>query len=173
MQSVAASRLETESQLTSLDDTSALPQVVLENSVDALTTSGTVVARYDRWYDSDRMELSAQYTAAYTDTFNGTDDLLETWGWNETVLLRAAFSWDSGYRSSGRPWRWKTYVNHTRFLGLDKDALGFTRYTELGVGLDHEWNIRPLDWVGLRFIGLKLGFIYGDDVRGISAGLAF
>ena len=171
--SMAVSQLETDTQVTGLGEQTILPLLELDSAVDALTTSGTVVARYDRWFDSDRVELSAQYTAAYTDTFNGSDEALDTWGWNETTLLRAAYSWDSGYRSNGRPWRWRAYGSHTQFHGLNNDALGFTYYTELGMGLDYEWNIRPLDWFGLRFIGFKLGFIFGNDVEGFSAGLSF
>lgn len=171
--SVAVSRLETDTRILFDGENVPLPEVILENSVDALTTSATLEVRYDRWFGTQRIELSGQYTAAYTDTFNGSDDLLDTWGWNETVLLRSAYSWDSGHRSRDRPWRWKTYANYTRFPGLDKDALGFTYYTELGLSFDYEWNIRPLDWFGVRFIGLKFGLIYGNDVRGISAGLSF
>ncbi len=171
--SVAASRLGTESVLKRFGSAGTGNSLSLSSDVNALTTSGTLVAIYDRWWGSDRLEISGQYTAAYTDTFDSSDELLDTWSWSETLLLKARFSGATGWASSGRSWRWNTYVTHTRLLGLDKVALGFTRFTEVGAGLDYEWNIRPLDWFGLRFLGFKAGVIFGDDITGFSAGLSF
>lgn len=119
------------------------------------------------------LEVTGQYTAAYTDTFNGTIDNLDTWGWNETALARVRYSKATGWHTRNKPWRWNTYATHTRFLGLEQQALGFNTYSEIGVGLDFELNIRPLDWFGLRFLGLKAGYIFGDGVKGVSVGLSF
>jgi hypothetical protein len=171
--SLAASRLETNSQARGLDSVSVLPQLWLDTEVDAMSTSLTLEAAYDRWFDSGRLEIGGQYTAAYTDTFNGSIDSLNTWGWNETALARVRYSDATNWFTRSKPWRWNTYATHTRFIGLDPQALGFSAYTEVGVGLDFEVNIRPLDWFGLRFIGLKAGYIFGDGVDGFSVGLSF
>lgn len=171
--SLAASQLETSSQIQGLGSGAPLPEAWLDTEVDALSTSGTLEAVYDRWFDSGRLEIRGQYTAAYTDTFNGTSDGLDTWGWNETALARVRYSNTTGWYTRSKPWRWNTYATHTRFIGLDSLALGFNAYTEVGVGLDFELNIRPLDWFGLRFIGLKVGYIFGDGVEGVSVGLSF
>lgn len=171
--SLAASHLETSSQVERLGSSAPLPEVWLNTEVDALSTSVTLEAAYDRWFDSGRLEVTGQYTAAYTDTFNGTTDGLDTWGWNETALMRVRYSRPTGWHTRNKPWRWNTYATHTSFLGLEQQALGFNAYTEVGVGLDFELNIRPLDWFGLRFLGLKAGYIFGDGVEGVSVGLSF
>lgn len=171
--SLAVSRLETSTQIRELGSSTPLPEAWLDSEVDALSTSGTLEAVYDRWFDSGRLEIRGQYTAAYTDTFNSTSERLDTWGWNETVLARARYSNATGWYTRNKPWRWNTYATHTRFIGLEQQALGFNAYTEVGMGLDFELNIRPLDWFGLRFLGLKVGYIFGDGVEGISVGLNF
>lgn len=171
--SVAASHLETDTLVQGIGGIIPLPEIKLNSEVDALTTSGTLVALYDRWYDDNRLEFSGQYTASYTDTFNGSNDSLETWGWTETALFRFRWSGATHWRSAGRSWRWNAFANHTRFLDLNKTALGFTYYSEFGLGMDYEWNVRPLDWFGLRYIGIKAGVIYGNDVEGFSVGLSF
>lgn len=171
--SVAASHLQTSSRIQGLDSNVALPEVWLDTETDALSTSGTLEAVYDRWFDSARLEVKGQYTLAYTDTFNSSSEGLDTWGWNETALMRVRYSKATGWQTRNKPWRWNTYATHTRFLGLEKQALGFNAFTEVGVGLDFEVNIRPLDWFGLRFVGLKIGYIQGDGVEGVSVGLSF
>jgi hypothetical protein len=171
--SVSVANLETDATFRAPGDIGVLPSPYLRSEVDALTTSATVVALYDRWYSDWRLELSGQYTTAYTDTFNGSRSSLETSGWTDTMQFRFRLSGATGWRTDGRPWRWNAYAHHTRFPGLNEIALGFTHYTELGVGMEYEWNIRPLDWFGLRFIGLKAGLIVGDDLEGFSVGLAF
>ena len=173
--SLAASRLETTTQLKGLGGHAPLPEVWLDSKLDALSTSGTLYADYDRWFDSNRLQLRGQYTLAYTDTFNGGGSVrgLETWGWNRTLFMRARYSRPTNWRYRGKPWRWNSYISHTRFIGLEQRALGFNTFSEVGVGLDFEVNIRPLDWFGLRFIGLKAGYIFGDGVDGFSVGLSF
>ena len=171
--SLAVSQLETQSKVSDLGGNVMLSEVWLDTEVDALSTSGTLEATYDRWFNTGRVEIKGQYTAAYTDTFNGTSEGLDTWGWNETAIARVRYSNATGWHTRNKPWRWNTYATHTRFIGLDKQALGFNAYSEIGVGLDFEVNIRPLDWFGLRFIGLKAGYIFGDGVDGFSVGLSF
>ncbi|QFU76240.1 hypothetical protein EY643_11530 [Halioglobus maricola] len=171
--SLAASQLEARSRYEVLGDIGLRPELVLDTEVDAVSTSGTLEASYDRWFGSHRLEASGQYTSTYTDTFNGSFDALDTWGWNETALAHVRYSNATGWHTRNKPWRWNTYASYTHFIGLDPLPLGFNAYTELGVGLDFEVNIRPLDWFGLRFIGLKAGYIFGDGVDGFSVGLSF
>ena len=145
----------------------------LASSTEALTGATTLEAIYDRSTSKNRLELSGQYTASYTDSFNATNKLLDTFGWTQTALLRTRLSGKTRWRPDTRQVWWNTYVNHTRFINEKKFSLGFTYFTEVGIGIDYEWNIRPLDWFGLRFVGLKVGGIFGDDITGYSIGLNF
>ena len=63
--------------------------------------------------------------------------------------------------------------DHINFIGQDRRSLGFKYYNELGVGLDYEMRIKPLNLFGVRFIGFKLGGIFGDNLNGGSIGIEF
>ncbi|MEP1471599.1 MAG: hypothetical protein ABJK25_11550 [Halieaceae bacterium] len=171
--SLSASHIDTNTSVRELGGDITLPEIWVDSEVDALTTTATLFADYDRWYEQQRLELRGQYSLAYTDTFNASNDNLDTWSWNETLFLRARYSAPTNRFTRNKPWRWNSYVSHTRFLGLEQRALGFNSFSEVGVGLDFELNIRPLDWFGLRFIGIKAGYIFGDGVDGLSVGLNF
>lgn len=170
--SVAGSRLETNTRIQGPDEIN-LPEIYRDSSVDALTTTASLVAEYDRWQGTRRVEIKGHYNLAYTDTFNASDAGLETWGWNNTLLLRFRYSDALPQSTRGKPWRWNAYAIHTEFFDLDERALGFNAYHELGVGIDYEINIRPLNWFGMRFVGFKVGYLFGDGVDGFSVGITF
>jgi len=170
--SLAGSRLETSSRIQGTGEVS-LPGIYRDSSVDTFTTTATVIAEYDRWQGTRRWEAKGHYNRAYTDTFNASDAELETWGWNNTLVLRLRYSDALQLFTRGKPWRWNAYAMHTELLDLDEVALGFDAYHEVGVGIDYELNIRPLDWFGLRFVGFKVGYLFGDGVDGFSVGVTF
>lgn len=175
--SVIAARFETESTITGNVDLGSLPDefevIVTDNEFDAAGIGGTVEASYDRWFDEKRLELGGTYTAAYTETFNVSDDLLQVEGTSHTVVLRARYSGPTGWITNHRPWRWNVYSTYTDFVDQPKTALGFTYYVTVGAGVMYEWNLKPLNWFGLRFVGLQGGVIVGDDVDGWTLGISF
>jgi hypothetical protein len=170
---VAVSRLETDSAMDEFSEPVDLPRAMLENKVNALTTSLTLEADYDRWFADRRLQLGGHYTAGYTDTFDASHNSFDTWGWAGTAVLRSRFSADTGWRTRGRSWRWAVYADHTRLQDLERAALGFTYYTEIGFGFDYEVSIRPLDWYGQRFLGIEAGYIFGNGVHGYAVSLTF
>ncbi len=144
-----------------------------DSSAESLTGVASLEAVYDHWWQKNRLELTGQYNLSYTDTFSSSNRYLDTHGWSNTALVKLRLSGPTAWESYGRSWRWVSYINHTSFLDQEKFALGFTNYFEVGVGLDYEWNIKPLNWFGLRTIGLKAGALIGDDMDGYTVGLTF
>lgn len=176
--SLIYARFETESVITGNIDLGSLPDpfeaIVTNNEFDAAGIGGTIDAIYDRWFDdSGRLELGGTYTAAYTETFNTTNDLLEVDGTSHTVVLRARYSGSTGWITANRPWRWNVFSTYTNFADQPKTALGFTYYYTIGAGVSYELNLKPLNWFGLRFVGLQGGVIFGDDVDGWTFGISF
>lgn len=144
-----------------------------QSETESFTTTIVQEVLYDYRMDSARIELSGIYMLAYTDTFNATNPVLDTFGWSHTGIFKARWSAPTKLMTHGRSWWWNTYYNHVNFIGQEKLSLGFKYYNEVGVGMDYEMNIKPLDLFGLRYVGIKLGGIFGDDVVGGSAGLTF
>jgi len=73
--------------------------------------------------------------------------------------------------TSSRPWRWNVYANHTNFIDQSNAALGYTALFEFGTGLEWRLNVKPLDWFGWQFIGVRAGVITSRDVEGFNIGL--
>jgi len=175
--SLIAARIETESKITGNLDLGSLPDpfeaIVTTNEFDAAGIGGTLEAIYDRWISDKRVELAGTYTAAYTETFNASDELLKVDGTSHTVVLRARYSGPTRWVTARRPWRWNVYSTYINFVDQPKRALGFTYYYTVGAGVSYELNLKPLNWFGLRFVGLQGGVIFGDDVDGWTLGISF
>jgi hypothetical protein len=148
-----------------------LPQLEFENTAQLLSTVGTIDAQYSRWYSDNRLELLAQYSLIYTDSFSSDNPLLSTIAWNDTLQLKSRYSGPTGLTTDSRPWRWNGYVNYTSFLSNDTASLGYKNYFDVGGGLDWEINIKPLDWFGWQAVGIRAGVIIGQDIYGFNVGL--
>ncbi len=132
---------------------------------------GTLEALYNRWYGNYQLQMSAQYQLNYTDSFSEENPILDTAVWNDAAQFNVMFTGPTRLSSAGRPWRWNTYANYVNFLSTNKTALGYDSYLEVGVGLDWEMNIKPLDWFGWQYLGFKAGVIGGENIEGYSLGL--
>jgi hypothetical protein len=134
------------------------------------STTGTIEAIYSRWFNDNRLELSAQYTLIYTDSISGDSAVLNTIAWSQTALVKTRYSGATNLVTDGRPWRWQMYANHTNFLSYDKASLGYTGLFEVGTGLDWLINMKPLNWFGWQSVGISVGVIAGSHVEGYNFG---
>ncbi|WP_455196720.1 hypothetical protein [Kaarinaea lacus] len=135
------------------------------------STVGTIEAIYFQWYGQYKLELDAFYHLIYTDSFSEDNPILATYDWNDSIKLEANFSGATKLNTQGRPWRWHIYGNYINFLSHNESALGYTQLIEVGAGLNWQMNIKPLDWFGWQSLGIRIGFIYGEDVEGYNFGL--
>lgn len=149
-----------------------LPSGQFNTSAQMWSTVGSLEALYTRWYGNYQLQLSGQYHLIYTESFSEDNPILQdTEDWNDTAQLKAMFGGPTRLSSAGRPWRWNAYANYTNFLSTNEASLGYDDFLEIGAGLDWEINIKPLDWFGWQFLGIKVGLIVGDNVEGYSVGL--
>lgn len=147
--------------------------ILSDTEVNFTTAAATMQVLYDRWFGQHHLEIDGTYTSAFSDSFNESDDRLKSSGWSETVVFLARLSAPTGWTVNERPWRWNLYASHTNLLDQPRRALGFKYYHEIGAGLDYEWNLKPLNVFGLRYVGLRGGVIFGDDLDGWTLGIAF
>ncbi len=169
---IATSDMLTKGTATGLLDDNGIPTVITgENRAQILSTTGTIDAIYWYWYDDYRLELSAHYNLAYTDSFSETEPILDTHAWSQTGQLKSRISGPTSLTLSGRPWRWQAYANHTNFITQKNSALGYTALFEIGGGIEWEINIKPLDWFGWQSIGISAGIITSRNVEGFNVGL--
>lgn len=135
------------------------------------SATATLDATYSRWFNDNRLEMSAQYNLINTELISGDNSVLNTTAWSQTAMLKARYSGATSLVTDGRPWRWLAYASHTNFLSFDKASLGYTGLFEIGAGMEWNMNIKPLDWFGWRSIGLSFGVITSRNVEGYNFGL--
>ena len=135
------------------------------------SATATLDAAYSRWFDDNRLEVSAQYNLINTELISGDYSVLNTTAWSQTALVKARYSGATKLVTDGRPWRWQAYASHTNFLSFDKASLGYTGLFEIGAGLEWHINIKPLDWFGWQSVGLSFGVITSRNVEGYNFGL--
>ena len=136
-----------------------------------LSTSGSLDALYSRWYGNNRLELSAHYTLIHVDTFSEDNPVLATETWNDILQVKSRLTGPTNLTTLGRPWRWQLYANHVNFISQKKISLGYTSLFEIGVGMEWQINIKPLDKFGWQMIGLTAGIITSQDVDGYFIGI--
>ena len=147
--------------------------VLRDSELDLATGAITAQLLYDRWFGQRQLEIDGTYTTAYSNSFNESDDRLGTSGWSDTFVALVRFSGPTDWLMRERRWRWNVYAFHANFLDQPRRALGFKYYHEIGAGLDYEWNLKPLNVFGLRYVGLRAGVIVGNDVDGWNLGFTF
>ena len=148
-----------------------LPTNNIKTTAQMWSAVGTLEALYTRWYGNYQLQASALYHINYTDSFSENNPVLDTEAWNDSAQLKVMYGGPTWLTSAGRPWRWNTYANYTNFLSTNEISLGYDSYLELGIGLDWEMNIKPFNWFGWQYLGIKAGVIVGDNVDGYSVGL--
>ena len=139
--------------------------------VSTMTSAATAELLAFHWLGESRADVLAQYTINYTDTFSEVSPILDSWGWSRTAMVKSRITHPTGWYTDDREWRWLAYANYTNFVDQSKAALGFTYFYELGLGLEWEMNMKPLNWFPLRYLGFKAGYIQGDDITGYNFGV--
>jgi hypothetical protein len=142
-----------------------------QSSASMISTVGSFDALFSRWYKKYRLEFKAQYNFIYTDSFSDDNTVLDTHDLNDTLRIEGKFSGPTKVISAGYPWRWHTYANYTNFLSTNELSLGYTEFIEIGAGMDWQINLKPMDWFGWRSLGIRVGYIFGEDLVGYNIGL--
>lgn len=146
----------------------ALRPFVEDFNTKSTTLAGTLELKYDRWFDRRRIEMFGRYTYSYTDTFDESEDFIESSGDVNVLDFEGRWTAPTGLHIRGIPLRWKLIGGYTHLLDVDKESLGFRYFFEYGGGFDLEVDVRPFDLFNLRNVGLNLVGITGDDISGWS-----
>lgn len=143
-----------------------------EHAVDSATGVGSVDLVYSDWDQALGVDVLARYNVMYTDAFSEENAILDTWDWSHSVFIKATLSGPTDWHLLKQKWFWNTYYSYNNYLDQSKDALGFRYLHEIGVGLDWDMHIKPLDWFGWRYIGIRAGYTFAEDVSGFNIGLS-
>lgn len=140
-------------------------------SSSAWSVVSTLELDYYRWFGRNRLEVLGVINYSHTDTLSTDSPELDSAAWGATAMVKTKFSRDLKWKMYQKPFVAHLFYNYTDYMDQPKVALGFTQLQEVGVGLDWEWQIKPLDWVGFTALGLKGAYVFGDGVKGYSFGV--
>ena len=140
-------------------------------SSSAWSVVSTLELDYYHWFGRNRFEVLGVVNYSHTDTLSTDFPELDTAAWGATAMVKTKLSRDLNWEMYQKPFVSHFFYNYTDYMDQPKAALGFTRLHEVGVGLDWEWQIKPLDWVGFTALGLKGAYVFGDGVKGYSFGV--
>ncbi len=141
------------------------------HTVDSVTGAGSVDVLYSNWGERLGVDLLGRYNLMYTDAFSEGNAVLDTWAWSQSVFLKGTLSGPTNWHWRQQNWFWNTYYSFNTYLDQSKSALGFRYLHEVGVGLDWDMHIKPLDLFGWRYIGIRAGYTFADDVQGFNVGI--
>ncbi|MCK5395799.1 MAG: hypothetical protein KAJ32_07390 [Gammaproteobacteria bacterium] len=74
-----------------------------DNSVQMVSTTGSINALYWHWYDNYKLELSAHYNQIYTDAVSEDNPILDTHVWHQTSQLKSRISGPTSLTMGSRP----------------------------------------------------------------------
>ena len=149
----------------------------LQSALDGLITNWkTGVALYGvaamAEYENlnDRYELNAKLRLTHVEvvTVNTPSPAFDAQVGADTANLFARLGQPTPYRLFDRPLRWLLQANGSVFLGDQRDALGFSWLSSVGVGLEADFAEKN-DFVSRARLTLS-GFV-GDHVSGYALGL--
>ncbi|SET19825.1 hypothetical protein [Thalassotalea agarivorans] len=149
------------------------PIAEIESTTHALTTAYTIDIEYERWLKFGLLEIEAQYASSTTKTEDKINAFLNFNESIQTLTAQARWNAPTSLELFDLTWDWHTYYKHTHFLNLNRNAIGFNYFHEIGIGADYQWNIKALNLFGVRYIGIRSSVLFGDDVEGVSTEIYF
>lgn len=138
--------------------------------VDTLNYTASLAMSYENTLGPVALLAKVKYSYVYTDAYDSTDDVQMFHESTNLVNGRLELQGPTGLAPWGLPLGWEVFTAQTWFPDLDKDALGFTYYCELGAALAVD-----IARAGLPIGALKLGgsALAGDNITGWSVILGY
>lgn len=109
-----------------------------------------------------------RYDVRRFDGIDSTDSAQDFEDTIERVVVRSEIALPTGLELFAAPLQWHAHLGYSRYLGQSEDVLGFRDAFEVGMGLAAAAP-PSLPVRTLRFDG---AVVFGEDVRGWSAGLS-
>ena len=132
-------------------------------------TGGAVELEHRRDVGSDlKLTGNIRYNQLFAETFQASDDLLETSGTFGVLTAFARLDGPLPFQAFGRDLRWITFASNSTLTGTSSRSIGFDYFFELGGGLEvvDDQVIR-----GIEGVSLQASALLGDRVTGWSVGV--
>lgn len=143
----------------------AFKGIIFDWETDAVVYGAALGVDYRRSIGSFDTELLTSVSRNRIETFNESSDIIAFKSGVTALDVEFNAAHPTGLSLGRHPLDWVLLLGHTRFYGSNRDALGFSNFSEAGLAL--QLSPRP---GGHRNDVWRLGFksIFGEDVDGWS-----
>jgi hypothetical protein len=105
----------------------------------AIGTGGSLMLDWERVRPDHEVDVEVRYTNVRLRTRAGENDAMRSDATTDCLAVWARVRWPTGWTAFDRPVRTVLESAHTDFYGAQAGALGFSRLTSIGGGLDSTW----------------------------------
>jgi len=138
-------------------------------TMNAYGLGGSVMLDWERHRETYDADLELRYTNIYLRSFGGTTDGVQGSATAQTASLYARWRAPTGLHALDRPVRYVLELSHSQYFGNQAGALGFNNLTTVGTGLELDTSAHEVFVTRIRAV---LRYVFGNDVSGVSLGLA-
>jgi len=140
-----------------------------DGTLNALGYGGSVMLDYEHYRETYEVDVEWRYTWIHLESFGGTQAVQGNAEAQATSLWARYRAPIPGWHAMGRPVRYVLEAAHTTYLGDQRDILGFTNRSSLGLGMELDTSAYHVYATRLRAV---LRYMFGNNVHGVALGLA-
>ena len=138
-------------------------------TMNAYGLGGAIMLDYEHYRKEYEIDVELRYTLIRLQSFGGSTDFLEGSSETNSASLWARWRAPTGVTLLKRPLRYVLETSFTSFFGPQRGALGFDNLASVGAGLELDSSAYSVIITRTRLVGR---YVFGDNVSGISLGLA-
>jgi hypothetical protein len=130
---------------------------------------GSLMLDYEHYRPEGEVDVELRYTNIQLQSTGGASAAVRGHADAQTVSLWARYRAPTGWHALDRPVRYVLEFAQSAFLGDQRGLLGFNYLTSLGVGLELDSSAYHVFITRTRLVAR---YLFGDNVSGVSVGLA-
>ena len=143
--------------------------VIDGGSMDVYGLGASIMLDWEHYREDYEIDLEMRYSNIQLRTFGSTSDGLRGESEANTVGVWARYRAPTGYNLLERPLRYVLETSFTSYFGEQRGALGFNNLKSVGAGLELDTSAK-MNLVSRARLVFR--YIFGENVRGTSVGLA-
>ena len=138
-------------------------------SLNAVGYGGSLMLDYEHYRETYEVDVEWRYTWIHLQSFGGNEAVQGSAEAQATSLWARYRAPIPGWHALGRPVRYVLEGAHTTYLGDQRDILGFTNRSSVGLGLELDTSAHHVYATRLRAV---VRYMFGNNVQGVALGLA-
>jgi len=142
-----------------------LDGILFDWETDATFVNAVLGLNYNYIVNQYDLDIRGRYSHAYIDSFNESKDFTGFTENTDTLTINADFTHPLNISLKDYPLSGIVHLDHTKFIGPDRDAIGFSSLS--GIGYSIKADISKRKW-HIESLQLGVKYLTGNNIRGWS-----